>query len=473
MAFVNRVGELAELDQILTSKGSVLYRLVGRRRIGKTALLSTMRERHGGTYLFVPEGDEGRILAELRRQAGEAVGGGVLPPEGWTGLFTFLERFEGKPVVFDEFQHVLEASPTAVSLFQNHWDSRLKTGNHKWFLSGSSIGMMRRLTLGAQGALFGRLTHDRRLRPFRFRDVLLLYDEAGANLRPAQVLERYAVFGGTPHYHGLSLRNLTSIDAAIRASFLEDSSPFREEPLDLLRFELQKPARYHGILEAVGNGKRELEQIRAYLTLDRVGDITRYLGYLRDDLGLLVPDEPVPFAKRTSRYRLEDPFFDFYYRCISRNLSILELGGQDIVVRKIKQELPALTGRAAENVLHQMLIDRNGKTLRGVGIEFERLGRWWGPARGDRTRIVEVDAVAIGRKATVIGEVKWTKEEVGPSIWDNLREKADLTATKNPIFVVVSKSGFSSDCRSQAPAGAVLLDGQAFLEEALAGPVGT
>ena len=467
MQFVNRGEEIAEIEASLRTRQAVLYRLVGRRRIGKTALLAEACRRHRGVYLFAPEGDEARVLAELRRQAGEAGGGDVLPPEGWEGLFRFLERFEGRPVVLDEFQHVLESSATAVSLLQHAWDSRLREGRHKWFLSGSSIGMMRRLTAGTTGALFGRLTHNRRLPPFRFRQVALLYPG-----RPAlEVLERYAVFGGTPHYHAPSVGR--DLRTAVVEGFLGDSSPLRDEPLDLLRFELSRPARYNGILEAVGEGRRELEQVRAYLGLRRVGDITRYLAYLRDDLGLLVADEPFGGARRAARYRFEDPFFRFYYRFVSRERPALEVGARDVVWRKIERDLGAHVGTVAEDVLHQLMVDRNGAELKGIEVSFESLGRWWGPTPGDRKRVEEVDAVALGSSEALVGEVRWQGKPVGGELWEDLQRKASLLPLPKKVprrFIVVSKAGFTRAMRAEAPQGALLLDGAEFLRLAVEKP---
>lgn len=464
MEFVNRSRELQELESLVQRDTAVLYRLTGRRRIGKTVLLRELIDEHDGVYLFVPEGDEGRILAELRRQAAEATGEDVIPPEGWTGLFKFLERFEGRPVVFDEFQHVIERSSTAISLVQETWDTRLSDGAHKWILCGSSIGMMRRLTSGKTGALFGRLTKDRRLGPFDFKEVALLYPDLDAE----EILTRYAVFGGTPHYHTHSVGQ--DLRTAVHESFLDPAAPFKEEPFELLRYELKKPARYHGILEAIGNGNRELEEIKDYLSLERVGDITRYMGYLRDELGLLTSDEPLPTARRAQRYRFKDPFFTFYYATISKNLPMLELGGQKLLWRKIDRQIPALEGRVAEQIVHQMLIRYNGEKLDDTPIAFEELGRWWGPIPGDRSNVVEVDVVAIGPAHAIVGEVKWRNRPVGAPVWTDLNtaiELMDLPSRVDIVPLVVSKTGFTDHCLQKAPDNALTMDADELLDAVL------
>lgn len=466
MEFVNRSRELQELDALVQRDTAVLYRLTGRRRIGKTVLLREVIDAHDGVYLFVPEGDEGRILAEIRRQAAEATGEDVIPPEGWTGLFRFLERFEGRPVIFDEFQHIIERSSTAVSLLQEAWDTRLSEGGHKWVLCGSSIGMMRRLTSGKTGALFGRLTKDRRLGPFGFREVALLYPELDAE----DILTRYAVFGGTPHYHTHSVGE--DLPTAVHESFLDPAAPFKEEPFELLRYELKKPARYHGILEAIGNGHRELEEIKDYLSLERVGDITRYMGYLRDELGLITSDDPVPSARRAQRYRFNDPFFTFYYATISKHLPMLELGGQELLWRKIDRRIPALEGPVAEQVAHEMMIRYNGRTLKEAPIAFQQLGRWWGPVPGDRSEVVEVDLVALADDRAIVGEVKWRNRPVGASVWTDLNEAIELMELPNgveTIPMVVSKSGFTDNCLEKAPRQALMLDGDDMLDAVLRG----
>src|SRR3990172_11060230 len=108
MRFVNRTQELQEMGQALGEGRPMLYRLYGRRRIGKTALLVHMCKEQGGQYFLAPEGDAATVVASLRAQVASALGDASIP-EGWAGFYTALARFEGRPIVIDEFQRVITA----------------------------------------------------------------------------------------------------------------------------------------------------------------------------------------------------------------------------------------------------------------------------------------------------------------------------------------------------------------------------
>ncbi len=471
MQFVDREGDLQHLEDLVKTPGPVLYRLIGRRRIGKTALLDQVLRNHQGVYLFAPEGDESRVLSELRRQAAQESHEEVIPPEGWEGLYRFLERFEGRPVVIDEFQHVIESSRIAVSLLQDAWDRRLQKGDHKLFLCGSSIGMMRRLTESKAGPLYGRLTHDRRLGPFRFNDVMLLYPR----LRADQVLERYAVFGGTPAYHRHCVAppggKTPSLEDAIRRSFLDTTAPFREEPMELLRYELKKPGRYQGILESIGKGYGTLSEIAERLSLKST-DITRYMEYLRDDLGLITVQRRMPHWRKNSRYVFSDPFFAFYYSFVSPQTRQLERGHTDLAWKDIEREVPSHIAKIAETLLVELFDTYNGSRLQGIPIRFKEAGPWWGPYPGDRSRVEEIDLVAVGPTTTYVAEIKWRKKPIGASIWSRLEEKIQLMQPPRdkPIQrIVVSKKGFTPTCEQGAPEGSLLLTGDTFLRLLLSG----
>ncbi len=293
--------------------------------------------------------------------------------------------------------------------------------------------MMQRLTGARTAPLFGRLTADLRLRPFGYAGVRLLYPD----LTEEDRVRRYAVFGGTPHYHAFSVDR--DLSQAARDAFLSPVAPLVEEPQSLLRLELQSPVRYNSILYEIGQGTHDLRGLESKVGVPR-GGLGPYMERLRHDLDLVEMEDPVCGIRRRARYVFGDPFFGFYYRFIFENRPQLELGRFGQVWKHIENELEGFVGFQFERVAREALTLLNGSNWNGVPIDFEEMGRWWS-RRGE-----EIDIVAAGAREVLLGEVSWSREPMGPealyALDRKVREVERLRG--RPVrFLFVARSGFA------------------------------
>ncbi len=100
---------------------------------------------------------------------------------------------------------------------------------------------------------------------------------------------------------------------------------------------------------------------------------------------------------RYARYRVVDPFFEFWFTAIHTHKNLIELDpgrALGIVLRHVEAE----ASRAWEEVAKQHML-----LLRSLGeIEFTRIGSWW-------WRDTEIDLVAIDEENNVayFVEYKW------------------------------------------------------------------
>jgi hypothetical protein len=316
-------------------------------------------------------------------------------------------------------------------------------------LCGSSVGMMRRLTRRAAAPLFGRLAADLHLRPLDFAAARLLHPSVPESER----IRRYAVFGGTPFYQSFSVGR--TLEEALKAAFLSRAAPLVDEPLSLLRLEIGAPDRYHSVLEEIGRGTHDLGSLEASLHAP-TGRLSPYIAVLRDDLDLIRTENPVCGVKRRARYVFADPFFAFYYRFIPRVRPLIERGEAGKALSAIREGLEAHVGRAFEQVAAEALVRLNGKSWRGIPVDFEEVGRWWN-RKGQ-----EVDLVARGRAEVLAGEVKWGGGPMKPGLLWSLERKVEFFERDGGLplrFVFVSRDGFTSAMREEAESrGALLLD---------------
>lgn len=438
--FVNRKSELAELGAWLDQSKPSLIRVYGRRRVGKTELLRETVRRRKGLFLLADEADRPQQLASLSAQIAEQTQGLRVPLRDWDDLLTQIEASGRKFVIIDEFQRLLENDRQAASRLQARWDATWRETGPSVLLCGSSIGMMQRLTGGRRGPLFGRVSGDLRLRPFSYPAVRLLYPQETEEER----VRRFAIFGGTPFYHNLSVGK--PLKEAVISSFLSPMAPFREEPQELLRLELQSPVRYNSILYEVGQGTHYRGELESKIGVKK-GGLGPYLETLRHDLDLLEMEDPVCGLRRQARYRLSDPFFNFYFRFIFGNRPRLELGRATAVWDEIAKGLNDYIGGLFERVVRDTLVAANGTVVKGVRLDFEEIGRWW-----NRTG-EEIDLIARGKKEIWAAEVKWSGKPVGMDVWRNLTRKIGLMEGTNGIPVrpvMVSKGGFEPEVADEA-----------------------
>jgi len=431
--FVNRKQELEGLQNWLDGSAPGLARLYGRRRLGKTELLQTFCRSVGGAYFLIDEADERRVLSSLSDQAAQQAQ--TLRPtyRNWNDFYESLPHLGFPVVVLDEFQRLMVDHKIAVTRLQHHWDTNLRRSGPSLILCGSSIGMMQRLTETAKGPLFGRLGFDMRLRPFSYTHMHLLYPKASEE----ELVRRYAVFGGTPFYHEFSKGR--TLKTAIERSFLQDTSPFIDEPQNLLRSELRAPLRYNSIMYQIGHGTHDTKNLEHKAGV-KTGGLSPYLKTLKGDMDLLHLEDPVCGTKKRAHYVFSDPFFTFYYRFIFNARPRIEIGQSHRVWEEIDTQLDGHVGRVYEEIIRQVLVLINGKTLHGINIDFDEIGKWWNRP-GD-----EIDVVAVGKNEILAGEVKWTKNKVGPDLLDRLLEKIPLmerTGSKPVRPLLAVRSGLT------------------------------
>lgn len=440
MKFVNRHDELEALRTALNSKRPAFVRVLGRRRVGKTDLIVELCKREGGVYLLVDEEDRTQLISNLAMQLAHATDTLATPARNWDELFESIRALAPRFVVLDEFQRLIEGHKSAVTRLQDWWDRVFSKQGPSIILCGSSIGMMQRLTHGKTGPLFGRLTADLPLRPFTYRDMRLLYPE----LDETERIRRWAIFGGTPHYHHHSVGN--PIKQAIQASFLSSTAPFIEEPQSLLYMELKDPARYNSILYEIGLGTHDLPVLESKIGV-KSGGLGPYLGILRKDLGLIKKEDPVCGRQKRARYVFTDPFFSFYYRYIFRSRQLLELGRHPEVWKRIKTDLESHIGRQFEQVVREAIVRINGKRVRGVAVDFEQIGSWWN-RRGE-----EIDIVASGSNEILAGEVKWSGKPLRADVVADLLAKIDRMEDTHGLPVrplLVTRAGLTQQAQKAA-----------------------
>ena len=248
---IDRESELETLQSEYARNGSALVVLYGRRRVGKTTLISEFIKDKNALFFLASEESETQNRHAFKEKAAEFMNSDLLrnaDVKSWDVIFKALmdATFASKPViVIDEFQYIGKSNPAFPSIFQRIWEEILKDKQVMVILCGSLISMMESQTLSYNSPLYGRRTAQIRLTQIPFR----YYGEFFPHKSRRELIEMYSVTGGVPKYIELFAES-KDIYKAIERNVLNRSGYLYDEPNFLLQQEVSEVGSYFSVIKA-------------------------------------------------------------------------------------------------------------------------------------------------------------------------------------------------------------------------------
>ena len=249
--FVNRTKELETLERQYNSSESSLVVVYGRRRVGKTALLTEFLKSHNDSiYFLATEESEFQNLNYFKSQVADFTGNELLRTAtvDWFTVFKTLLSHKTKSkkvIVFDEFQYIGQSNSAFPSVLQKIWDTMLKDANIMLVLCGSLVSLMKSQTLDYGSPLYGRRTAQIKLKQIPFKHYHEFYEGKSDN----ELFPFYAVTGGVPKYIE-AFHKYDDIYSAIKENILNTQSFLYEEPYFLLQKEVSEIGSYFSLIKA-------------------------------------------------------------------------------------------------------------------------------------------------------------------------------------------------------------------------------
>lgn len=449
--FIDREQELQTLQAEYDRPGSALVVLYGRRRVGKTTLISEfIRDKHA-LFFLASEESEAQNRTLFKEKAADFLNSDLLRNaeiKSWDTIFRAIldAPHPSKPVlVLDEFQYLGRSNPAFPSVFQRIWEEILKNRSVMVILCGSLISMMESQTLSYSSPLYGRRTAQIRLKQIPFAYYHDFFPEKSRR----ELIEFYAVTGGVPKYIEL-FSGSRNLDQAIQANVLNRSGYLYDEPHFLLQQEVSEVGSYFSVIKAIAAGNQKLSAIAAVLEVKSTS-LTKYLKTLID-LDILEREVPVtednPAKSKRGLYKIKDNYLRFWFAFVYPNMSLLESGHSALVLDKIRQNL--VKNHIAfvyEDVCRERMWDLNA-----VGTWpfcFSRLGRYW-----DAKHEIDLAALDPEGKNLILGECKYWQDPVSPRVFWDLVAKTDAVpwarAQRTVWYVLFSASGFTEDLKALA-----------------------
>ncbi|MFC7227951.1 ATP-binding protein [Salinirubellus salinus] len=444
--FVNREDELHRLRALYESDQAALAVVYGRRQIGKSSLvLESLKDREGAVYYQAVQETPPVQLTRFIEAAKSVYPGITDIRQAWEPLLRYLID-QDAVVAIDEFPYLIDQDASLPSIIQRLWDHEVDESGATLVLTGSAIGMIHEHVLDGGAPLYGRVSQTPNGRielqelPFRsLREFVPGYSNE-------ELVFVAGVFGGTPRY-------LTPLDSSltlgenIERLLLDADGPLHDEPETVLQMELTEVNRFFALLESMASGNRTRNEIAQGAGIDS-RDTSYYFDRL-ETLGLIERYHPVtadPTRTKTTRYRVRDPLFRFYFKYLYGRAGQYELYGDGAYADLIEPELPAFVSNTFERLCHEAV-----PTLY-TDLQLLRVpGQWWHKDR-------EVDVVAPTSGATLlVGEAKFTNSPLGYGVLAGLEDDAphiDWTPSDGGDpeyeYALFSRSGFKPSIEEAA-----------------------
>ena len=449
--FIGRETEIKYLNEFYNKPSTGMTVIYGRRRIGKSTLISHfVKDKKTIFYTATKVGKERNLELFAKQVLYE------LMPDFADVTFNSLEAvfdFIGNSIkdeklilVIDELPYWADKDEALLSILQKYIDTLWKDKNIKIILCGSSLSFMEDKVLSEKSPLFGRRDSQIKLEAFDYLD--------SAKFVPNYSYEEkavcYGITGGVAKYLSL-IDPSKNIHENIISLFFKTNGYLYDETRNLLTQEFSDITIVNNIIEQIASGENALNII-SY----KVHESQQTVSYFLDKLinvGLVGKKKCITEEKnkKKTQYVLKDNMFKFWYEFIPKATSVIEMGQGELYYNKaVKPYLHSYMGPIFENMCQYYTLKQgiNGK----FGCFITSVGTWWGQEKikdqygNVKMQATDIDVVAISSldKKAIVGECKFKNEKIDMNIYETLVQRSNLiTDYKISKYILFSLSGYT------------------------------
>ncbi len=464
--FIGREKELTALTDFYNRDGIGMTVIYGRRRIGKSTLITEFVKNRKAIFYTATKVGSSRNLELFSKQVVDLMMPGLedISFNSLEAVFDFINKNIGNEkliLIIDELPYWAEKDEALLSILQKYIDTVWSDKNLKIILCGSSLSFMEQKVLSEKSPIFGRRDSQIKLDAFNYLDSAKFVPDYSNEDKAIC----YGITGGVAKY--LSLINpQKSLDENIVNLFFKADGYLFDETRNLLTQEFSDIAIVNNIVEQIATGENALNIIAG-----KIGEKEQTVLYSLEKLinvGLVekkkcITDEK---NKKKTQYVLKDYMFKFWYEFVPKAISVIEMGQGEIYYQKIvKPALHSFMGSVFEEMCRYYTL-MNG--IAGTyGCFITSVGTWWGVEsvidenNEKRSQSADIDVVALSEidKTAVIGECKFKNEKIDKGIYDTLLSRARLIPAKYNVakYLFFSLSGYTDWFKSLNDESTILL----------------
>ena len=450
--FIGRERELVSLKEFYDKDGIGMTVIYGRRRIGKSTLITEFAKDKKTIFYTATKVGKNRNLELFSKQVVDMLMPGVedISFNTTEAVFDFIDKNIGDEkvvLVIDELPYWAERDDALLSILQKYIDTVWNDKNLKIILCGSALSFMEKKVLSEKSPLFGRRDSQIKLEAFNYLDAAKFVSDYSYEDKAIC----YGITGGVAKYLSM-IDPEKSIDENIVRLFFRTDGYMYDETRNLLTQEFSDISIVNNIVEQIASGENTLNIIAG-----KIGEKEQTVLYSLDKLinvGLVekkkcITDEK---NKKKTQYILKDYMFKFWYEFIPKATSVIEMGQGEVYYQKVvKPVLHSFMGSVFEEMCRYYTL-KQGITGQ-YGCFVTTVGTWWGvenikDENGDiRTQSADIDVVALSEtdKKAVIGECKFKNEKIDKGIYETLLRRGKLISAQYKVskYIFFSLSGYT------------------------------
>ncbi len=446
--FFGRDDLLSAMKSLWNKRVPSLVTCRGRRRVGKSTLISEFARRSGARLIRL-EGlrpkpglsNEDQLKYFISQLALQTQCDDT-PVSDWLKAFARLSEHipaKGKTVVLlDEVSWMAHYDIAFPEVLKVAWDNMFSQHGKLVFVVCGSVSTWIKRNIIDNGAYAGRRSYDFVVPELPLRESVKFWGPRISRENLSDILDVLSVTGGVPRY-------LEEVDPALSAdenirkmAFIAKSVlavDFEEMFRDVITGE---PGIRAAILRVLCDAPKNVSEIAAALGKERNGHLSSALeelseaGFIASDQGL---NPETGGDVQQMRYRLRDNYARFYLKYIEPRLKIIARDGFMFSSLEQLPEWDTIKGLAFENLVvnnFRELLPRLGldKSLVVSAAPFRKTSRSDADAKGG----VQVDLLLQTRRSIYLVEVK-RRAELGHEVVDEMDEK--VSRIKRPRGVAV------------------------------------
>ena len=415
MKFFDREKEIATLNEIdeKSYQNAQFTVITGRRRIGKTALVSKAYQERGFLYFFVAKKAEPELCAdyteEIEKKLGIKIPGKI---NKFSQLFEYLLNLsKNKHIILfiDEFQEFIRINPAVYSEMQKIWDINKDEAKINLVVCGSVNTLINKIFRDNKEPLYARQTNSMMIGGFGTEVLKEIMKEYHPGYTNEDLLSLYLYTGGVPKYVELLIDNQAFTKEDMTNYILKPESIFLTEGKNLLIEEFGRDySTYFSILSKISSGVNSRTAIES--EIDR--EIGGYITKLENDYSIIEKKQPL-FTKSPNKgvkYYIKDNFLNFWFRFVFKYNYMLEINAHNKLKEIVLRDYELYSGFLLEKYFRQKLMEQQ---------RFTRIGSWWDRKGENEINIIAADELS---QSVEYYEVKRQKYRINLEI---LKTKAE------------------------------------------------
>ncbi len=405
MRFYDRENEINILKQneLQAQTSATFTVLMGRRRVGKTSLLTHALSNSEYAYLFVSKDSESLLCRKFQSIISEQLGISIYGYITKFGeLFEIVMRESQKrhfTIVFDEFQTLYKINPAIFSEIQDIWDRYHRESHINLIVSGSIQSLMKRIFEEKGEPLYGRPTSKFTLLPFSIEVLKEILKDHNPDYANEDLLCLYMITGGVAKYVELLMDAKCTSKKRMLDYVCRPDSYFLTEGRDIMNQEFSDDsATYFSILQLIAQGMTRRTEIDSVMQKD----MGVYLMNMEKNFYMVTRKKPIlsHTNSKTTSYAISDPFLRFWFRFICPYQSLIERQQTALLRQNIEKNYELFSGITLEQYFQAMYMETG---------QYTAIGNWW-----DRKNENEIDMVAINEMdhTGLISEIKRNPKKI-------------------------------------------------------------